>query len=261
MQQQRVIQLEGTLNFRDFGGFATREGRFLKWGLLYRSENLARVPHREAPKLKRLGLETVVDLQTPNESKSRPDGVVREAGIRLLPVPIYPRREDPGRVRQLAWFLSGGFGEFDPLQFVESYYRRIAFDHPDQIRRIVTLISDAANLPILFHCTGGKDRTGFVAAITQLVVGVPRDTVLADYMLTEPLLEPRFDALIRRYRRMTLFRISADTIRPILEARREYLEQILDEVLERYGSIENYLVSGCGVLPETLASLRDTILD
>jgi protein-tyrosine phosphatase len=144
---------------------------------------------------------------------------------------------------------------------MKDYYRRIAFDHATQIGEILTLISDKKNLPALIHCTGGKDRTGFVFAIIQLLIGMPRKTVLEDYLLSNHFSKPQIARLIRYIRRMSLFQVSPDRIRPVLEARCEYLENVLDDILNTYGTIEVYLRKACGVTHQSILTLHELLLD
>ena len=233
----------------------------IKWGVLFRSDELSRLSGEDLVKLKRLNLRTICDLRAPKERKSKPDRVPYKTNIRIVYVPIYHRGQDTNRLQRWIWLLTGKFRDFDSELFMKDFYHSIAFDHATQIGEIMTLISDKRNLPALIHCKGGKDRTGFVSAVIQLLMGVPRKTVLEDYLLSNRFFEPQIARLIRNIRRMSLFRISPDRIQPVLEARKEYLEDVIDEVLNTYGTIEGYLRKACGITQQSILSLHELLLD
>lgn len=258
---QRLIQLQGTHNFRDMGGYTALDGRKMKRGILYRSDELSRLTDLDLEKLRQLGIKTICDLRAPNERNSKPDRIPQDAGFRVIHVPIYPHRKDPNAFQR--WFLlvTARFRNFDTELFMIEYYHRIAFDNAVHIGEILTLFADQNNLPALVHCAGGKDRTGFVAALVQLLAGVPQETVLEDYLLTNRFMEFYNEKTIRKLRRMSLFQASADFLRPVMEARPQYLEQILDEVLNVYGTIEEYLRGACGVSPDSIKALRRLLLE
>ena len=110
------------------------------------------------------------------------------------------------------------------------------------------------------HCTAGKDRTGFASALVLLTLGVPRETVFADYLLTNHYRE-RFQRLVMRWAPVvSLFRTRADDVRPLLEARRAYLETSLDAMEELHGSVDGYLEKALGVDASLRAALERNLL-
>ncbi len=261
MSEERLLKFSGTYNFRDMGGYQTGDGRTMRRGLLFRSDDLSRLSKQDLIKLQKLNLKNVCDLRAPNERRSKPDRIPAETRIHIFNIPMYPSNRDPNRWQRLLWFVSGKFKNFDFEKFMMDYYHKIAFTHAAQIGEILTLISDKNNLPALFHCAGGKDRTGTISALIQLLVGIPRETVMDDYLLSNPYLKPGLKKFIRYFRLISLFRIKADHILPLLEARREYLEETLDEILKTYGSFEEYIVKACGCSPGLVAELQKILLD
>jgi protein-tyrosine phosphatase len=261
VHDQRLLKFKGTYNFRDIGGYEAQDGRTMKWGVLFRSDELSRLSSEDLIKLQRLNLRTICDLRAPKERKSKPDRVPYKTNIRIVNVPIYQKGQNANRLQRWLWLLTGKFKDFDSELFMKDFYHSMVFDHATQIGEIMTLISDKRNLPALIHCTGGKDRTGFVSAVIQLLMGVPRKTVLEDYMLSNRFIEPQIARLIRYIRRMSLFQISPDRIRPVLEARCEYIREAIDDILKTYGTIEGYLLKGCGITRKSVISLHDLLLD
>ncbi len=257
---KRHVPLDGAFNFRDFGGLETRGGRPMKAGLLFRSDELSRLSEQDLERLGRLGLKSVCDLRTPNERQSKPDRLPPGAEIRSVHVPIYP----PGGALnrwQFFWLLAVRSGGVDFEAQLRQVYWHVAFDCCAEIREVVALISDPANLPAVIHCTAGKDRTGFVAALIQLLAGVPRETVIEDYLVTNRLIGAQAKKYMRFLRWMSLFRVSKQRLQPLLEVRREYLDEVLDEVLEQYGSVGGYLTEACGVDAGDLTRLERSVVE
>jgi protein-tyrosine phosphatase len=257
----RVIPLEGAFNFRDFGGYNTTDGRMVKRGILFRSDELSRLSHKDREKLSALNLKTICDLRTPNERKAKPDRLPSPANSTLVSVPIYPSREEPGRLQRLRWIFSGQYKKMDFAEFTREFYYRIAFEHTSQIRRIMVLLSCQNNLPALIHCVGGKDRTGFIAALILLLAGVDRETAITDYLQTNLCIAFRMKRFITYFRWTTFFLIPSDHFLPLLEARRDYLDRTLDMILEKYKTIGEYLLKGCGVTEETVQVIRKILVE
>ncbi len=261
MYHEKGIPFENVYNFRDIGGHTTQDGRRIKQGILFRSDEMSRLSKKDLKKLNELKLRTIIDLRTPNERRSKPDRLPPHNTIRLISVPIYPKKEDPNRWKKKLWFVTGRFKDFDFEKFTRTFYRKIAFEHTAQIGEIITLLSSPENLPALLHCSGGKDRTGFITACIQLLAGVPRETVIESYLYTNVLFKPHLKRYILFFRWMTLFQLTTEQIRPVFEARKEYLDTILDTVFEKYGSIDRYLREACNVTEETLSRLHRLILE
>lgn len=254
MPASTTIRLEGALNFRDIGGHGTQNNLWLKRGLLFRAGELTKLTKSDIGELRRLGIKTILDFRTPNERKSKPD---KFSGFTCINIPLYPTSGDPGGLRR---FLSLFDKKIDYEVVVREFYDRVAFGHTARIRRIIDILSVEAHLPALIHCTGGKDRTGILSAFIQLFAGVSMNDVLADYLLTNDYLEPFVRKIFRKSRWLTLFRVSIERMRPLLVARREYLEEMLDRLFREYGTIENYFATGCGIDRETLSRLRAVLL-
>lgn len=257
---RRHLPLDGAFNFRDVGGLATCDGRAMRPGILFRSDELSRLSARDLGRLGNLGLRSVCDLRTPNERKSKPDRLPARPGVRVVNIPIYPTGRDIGRW-QFFWWLTVNSGTLDFEAQIRDAYRHFAFECTEQVGQIVSLISDQEALPAVIHCTAGKDRTGYVVALIQLLAGVPREAVVEDYLATNPLIRPHAGRYLRFLRWMSLFRISPERLQPVLEVRREYLDEILDEVLARHGTVGEYLAEACGVHPRVLAGLQRLLIE
>ncbi len=251
----RRIPLDGACNFRDIGGLETRHGDTLRPGILFRSDDLSRLTDEDLEKVRRLGLKVICDLRTPNERGSKIDRVPAGSGVRIVDVPVYHRSRDVTHL-QFFWLLAVNARSMDFDEFLKDLYRRFAFERPAVIHEIISLVLDEKHLPAVIHCTIGRDRTGLIAALIQLLAGVPRPAVVEDYLVSNESLGPRMEKLARYVRWMSLFQISPARMEPMMEARREYLEHVLDSILEKYGSVEGYLTEHCGFRPEQLSAYK-----
>lgn len=250
---------EGARNFRDIGGFVLPDGRRMKSGMVYRSDNLSKLSVKDWELIREFGIKSIIDLRTPNECKSQAYKLANHWGIQRIPVPILSEEKDLSRWEFFCFLLKEG-RKLNYEQYMEQFYQRLAFARTEQIRTVFTLLADASSLPALVHCTGGKDRTGFIAALLQLLAGVPEELVVEDYLASNELIAFRMKKLERAIRVMSLGQIAPEQIRPMLEVRREYLEAVLDEVFRRCGSIETYLTSACGVAGRDIARLREILV-
>jgi protein-tyrosine phosphatase len=258
MHDPRILPLEGASNFRDVGGVMTADGRGVKTGLLFRSDELSRLTPADREKLQALKLKSVIDLRTPDERRSRRGRPAGGDGVRTFLIPIRPGRDFTRG--QLFVYLLRHPGQVDFEKLIREYYFTMAFARTAQVGEVFTLLADKNRLPVLIHCTAGKDRTGFLAALVQLALGVAPEIVMEDYLLTNRLLKPGRKDFIRSLRWIDLLPVSPAGIQPVLEARRDYLQAVLDEIFYRFGTIEVYLEQGCGVDADALRRLRGLLV-
>ena len=156
--------------------------------------------------------------------------------------------------------LTGGIAELGMEQTMRDAYRAFVVEHAETWAALLRRLARPGSLPALVHCTAGKDRTGFASALVLLTLGVPRETVFADYLLTNHYRE-RFQRLVMRWAPVvSLFRTRADDVRPLLEARRAYLETSLDAMEELHGSVDGYLEKALGVDASLRAALERNLL-
>jgi protein-tyrosine phosphatase len=130
---------------------------------------------------------------------------------------------------------------------LRQHYEAFAFQCGASVGALLRLVAEETNLPLLVHCTAGKDRTGFTMAVVLRIVGVSVEDVLADHLVTNELLRPALPRYVRMLRWLSLGRLTEAQMMPLLEARAEDLENVLREIEVRHGSMERWLEEGCGV--------------
>ncbi|GMK38655.1 protein-tyrosine-phosphatase [Paenibacillus sp. CCS19] len=251
-----IRKMESLINFRDIGGLPTADGRLTRTGIMYRSNEPHKLKLKDLDKFNGLDLKLICDLRTPNERKARLPRFVESGKTMTVNVPFYQNDEDYTRFQIYRQIMSQ-IRTVDFHQFMRDFYRKVLFESTNQIRDVMTLLAEQGSAPMLIHCASGKDRTGIIAAIVQLVTGVPRREVVSDYLLSNPLNKSETDRAIRMLRFLSGFRISRERLLPLLEVRSEYLEEVLDELFARYGSIDAYLMQACQVEEQTIRVLRE----
>jgi protein-tyrosine phosphatase len=258
------IGLANAANARDLGGLPTIDGRVVRRGVLYRANALSRLSDEDVVVLGGLGLACLIDFR--HESEIAVTGVDRLPTTRprqIVALPVFdPEYDIFTRVSAiLGGSATGGrfaADEAEPAMrrlyrwFVSSAMGRAQFG------AALRLIAATDTLPLMFHCTAGKDRTGWLSALVLSALGVDRDQILADYLRTNEL-----NATTVAHLLATLAdRLPDPTVLPpLLEARADYLHAAFDEVDGVHGGLARYLRDGLGVDDGSLAQLRANLLD
>ncbi len=242
----RVIVLEGCSNLRDLGGYRTADGRRVRMGLVFRSASLANLTDADLAQFGTLGIRTVCDLRGVRESERAPSRLPGADTPEVVPLPIEPR---VGASLRDLLRREEATGE-DTFALLQAAYAAYVGEHLPRYRTLFSLLLEE-RLPLLFHCSAGKDRTGFGAALLLTVLGVPRETVMADYLATN-----------RIWRREhALPPDTPDAVRDtLLTAHRPLLEGALDQALGDYGSLKRLFEDGLGLDPARLQALRGMLL-
>lgn len=227
----RRLPLEGAVNFRDIGGYTTEDGRVTRWNTVYRSDSLADLTPDDLARLASLGIRTLCDFRTEQERTRKPNRLPPDNTIRSVPISFIPN----GTLDMLSAINNGEFGPEEIEREVTTHYRKFVREHGGEYRRMFELLLQDDALPLLMHCTSGKDRTGFGIAALLVALRVPREAVVADYVMTND------------YRR-DIGHLFPNTIsRPALEvltsANARYIETALDEIEAAFGSQERWLES------------------
>lgn len=247
-------------NFRDMGGGVTRDGRRIKSGLLFRSEEPSRLRARDVAALQALPLRLICDLRAPSEVQKRPPPRALVQSIQAVNIPLHDEAMQSGMRNRFKEFLFNPNGDVRFREFNRDYYHYLAFERAAQIRQVLTLLAQDGPLPALLHCTAGKDRTGVVVALLQLLLGLPFAEVLNEYLRSNDGFRPRMNRIITAVRLLTLFRVPGQRMRYFLTTHPEFLQDTYESILDRYQTIENYLIVSCGVDSTIQRRLQDRFL-
>ncbi|MFF8843825.1 tyrosine-protein phosphatase [Streptomyces sp. NPDC015127] len=250
-------------NLRDLGGIPLAGGGTVRSGVLLRSGQLHRLDLAADPAVAALGVRTVVDFRTRDERDARPDRV--PPGGRLLLADVLADQVAAGRMPAAARLrqlladpavaeqeLGGGRGR----EMFQSIYRAFVTTESARTsyRAFLNELAEPGATPLLFHCTAGKDRTGWAATIVLTVLGASPESVRAEYLSVNAAVREAFAPLVEGF---TLQGGRPETALAMIGVAPEYLAAALDEVETRYGSMEAYVTDGLGVTPATLELLRE----
>lgn len=252
---ERFLPVTRSFNFRDIGGYATADGRFTRWGQVYRSGSLSALSPEDQAYLRGLGLRLVCDLRSPAEVSQSPDRLPEDEGMVAWQRPLHSQQSSREQVRALRRHRH----TMDGLLF-HFYTDVIIEQNAAQVGEILTAVAEEGKRPLLIHCAAGKDRTGMVIALLLLLLGVPEETVLADYSLSNQAHEAINQAMERDMRQVLWVGIRPSQLYPVLLADPAILRAALAYLRQRYGSVEAYLHGPAGMKPETLTALRAALL-
>lgn len=255
----RRLPLEGSKNFRDLGGYRASNGRYVRWGLIYRSGYLADLTKRDYEYLNSLGLRLVCDVRADGERMRSPTQWIGNSP-EILAVPIGPNRDGTLTADELKRRVASvnTAGNAPPAGY------DFAIKNAEQYGKILQRIA-AGDLPAVEHCTSGKDRTGVFAAILLTALGVPRDTVIQDYLLTEHyLLAPdSFESTRAQLQKIFgLPELPDDAaVKATMTLKPQTLVATFDNINHTYGSFERYLHDALRLSDADLASVRQRLLE
>ncbi len=243
----RQVRLAGCTNMRDLGGYHGHGGRRVRFGQVFRASSLASLAEDDLGTIGALGLRCIVDLRGVGESARAPSRLPRP-GPEVVPLPVEPT---VGASLRDIMATGCATGE-DVVTLLGRAYTAYATEKLPRFRALLVLVADPARRPIAFHCTAGKDRTGFAAALLLLALGVPRETVVTDYLATD-----------RFWRREHALPPGTppEVAEALTRTHRRLLEGALDLALAGHPAGDDGLAAALGMDAAQLSALRDALLE
>ncbi|MCC8087999.1 MAG: tyrosine-protein phosphatase [Rikenellaceae bacterium] len=225
------LPMQGGYNFRDMGGYRNKYGKYVKWGKLIRSDELRNLTNGDLEYLASIPVRTVVDFRSGSEISSSPD---------RMPDTVKDRYElsiNPGNLEDI--IMKGDITPETLDEAMVNMYRLLVSDSSciAQYKDFFSLLMDEGGLPLLYHCTAGKDRTGVASALFLLSLGIDRDIVMEDYLLSNRYVKNKYAAYLEQF----------PVLLPVLEVREQYLEASLDLIEREHGTVDNFLENVLGV--------------
>ena len=240
----RAWRLQGATNFRDLGGYAGAGGRALRWRRLFRSDHLAGLTDTDRARLAALGPLTAFDFRGDAERAATPYDL---PGLTQRSLAI-----EPSVVQRMQDLVAAGRTLTAPLVagLMADLYRSLIRDQAHHFAALFDhlLQTDA---PVVLHCTAGKDRTGVAAALILMALGVSRDQVLQDYLLTN---------LLYQHPPMPHSETPADVLAVLWRVQADFLDAALQTVDDEHGGIDRYLQARLGMGPGARAALAQRYL-
>ena len=281
--------LIASANLRDLGGLATIDGQRVRTGQLFRSGHLSELDRAEAAILGGLGLRTIIDLRRPSEVSDFPtpdlDGVDRlwmsvspeDSEFAVAANLLFgnqPERVDTAEDSGFAVAANLLFGnqpeQVDIATMLEGYFRNTVTNRLDGYRPVFEAATDPDRQPLLFHCMGGKDRTGFVAGVLLRLLGVGQEEVMADYLLTNEILGDRMARRADQARQRIAQQSGVEPdqvderhlegVRALLYTRPSFLQASFDAVTDKFGTWETFRREGLGIDDARFSAFLDAVV-
>jgi protein-tyrosine phosphatase len=253
---ERRLPMDGLVNFRDLGGYVTGDRRRVRWDRVYRSDSLESLTDADLEALLALGVRLVCDLRRDEERAAAPSRVQDHPDVRVEYLPIGGlAAETSGMSHRM---MRGEIAEVG-VETMAGVYTTILELHADSFGAVVKHAADPANLPMIVHCTAGKDRTGVASALILAALGVEEETILADFELTAEYYSAAKIAEVRP--QLEAAGIDFAKVETYFGAAPAVMAATLAGLRERHGTVEGYLTGPAGVAPATLAALRDRLLE
>ena len=249
-QRQRLVALEGALNCRDLGGYATADGRVTRWGRVYRSDGLDQLTDADLDLIAELGIRLVIDFRIDREVDLAPSRLPDHPDLRRQRLPI---GDDVAGTTVIERIQSGEITSYNAEQ-VAATYEKILEQAAAEFGTALIHAADAVNHPMMFHCTAGKDRTGLMAMLLLGALRVPDDEITRDYELTTHYRSRKRLVILRP--QLEAAGVDVDAVLPFLTAQAPVMAATIEALCRRHGSIEDYLTGPAGLSGKTLADLR-----
>lgn len=251
---KRLLPLEGGQNFRDLGGYRTADGRIVKWGTIFRSGSMTKLTEADFRYLAGKGLKTVVDLRSTSERKKEPVAWPLPGG------PQVHQKDYEIDYSMMAALAKPGLTGAEARAVMASFYREVPKNFADQYKVIFAELL-GGDTPLAFNCSAGKDRTGVAAALLLSVLGVPRETVIADYLLSNETFKPVESATDKSDPQMIFFaRLPADVRQALMGVDRSYIEAAFATIDGWQGGAEGYYRDQLGLDAKAIDALRERLL-
>ncbi|MDM7829829.1 tyrosine-protein phosphatase [Cellulomonas edaphi] len=248
-------------NLRDIGGRGTADGHRVATGVAYRSAELVDEAIVDDPDLAALAIRTVVDLRTADERRTRPDRV--PAGAQLVELDVLADLPTGAAAQVAALFgqpggLAHGLAGVDLGEQMRTTYRALVSSASARkaYAAFVRLVVDPERVPLIFHCTAGKDRTGWAATILLLAAGVTREQASEEFLAVNPAVHAAYAPLLSQ---VEAGGGDPGVLVPLLEVRADYLQAAFDEMDRVHGSFAGYLREGVGLSEIEIEALGRTL--
>jgi len=250
---QRQVKLKGAVNFRDLGGYKAAGGKHVRWDRVYRSADISKLSDSDMAVLQDRHIASVVDFRGTQESKQAPDRL--NPGMDYILCPAGSDNTMGDWMKTIAAIKTESGGD----SMMRVYYSKTEFLADRYKPFFDKLLALPDNQALLFHCTAGKDRTGIGAALLLYALGVPYDTIMADYTATNYYRAGENERMVRGM--VQGMHIAEPLARGMMGAKREYLETSFAAIRKDYGSIDNFLQGPIGLDESRRKALREKFLE
>ena len=245
----RLLELDGASNFRDLGGYETSDGMRLKKGLVFRSDSLSYLTPDDIKKIQKLGIKTVCDFRSELEMEEFPSpfSSITSPKLKHLPIKTLGTQD----LRELS--SKEGVTSMELANELQEHYVLYVNQHKKVYCKFIKTIANG-DIPLVFHCFAGKDRTGYGALLFLSIMGVKKEIIIEDYLLTNQFYK---GPLVNEDWRDS----NSELLKPLFEARVDYINAAFNEIFNKYDKIEDFVISELEVDIKTIDIMKRRILE
>ncbi|MDO5858304.1 tyrosine-protein phosphatase [Myroides odoratimimus] len=243
---ERKIPFDKVHNFRDIGGIKTKDGRVVNWGRFYRADALATIQDSEFDLFNDLGITKVFDLRGAHEVEKAPNNQPKQ--VKYIHIPVFNEVNAEYFKEIEKKFISGDFTLEDADQMLLDANRDFASLYTAKFKDLVHQILEE-DTPIVYHCSAGKDRTGFTSALLLSILNVDRATILDEYEMTNFYTQHTIEDNIEKMSKLMpgVKKINKEAFRAMMGVKKEFLQMAFDTIDQRYGGMDNYIKNQLGI--------------
>ncbi|MBM4763690.1 tyrosine-protein phosphatase [Bacillus sp. B15-48] len=251
---EKILPLQGGMNFRDMGGLETSDGRRVKQKILFRSGELSKLTIDDKRLLESFQIKSILDYRRQAEAERKPDPAIGQAVYERYSASVAENITNDRSGKTKDYYL-----QFTNERFLHSY-AIMAIKNPAYKRLMEKVKTPEVHLPLIHHCSLGRDRTGVGAMIILMTLGVPFDKIVDDYLLSNQFLEPFYQKIFNK----VAPHVSEEELNGFKHGfllKPDYLTAAMNSILHHYGDIENYLIQEFGITSEIRKKIQDYCLE
>ena len=261
--ETRIIELNGVLNTRDLGGLQTEDGRSLRTGQIIRSGEIDAIDEAGKATLDTMGVSTVVDLRTTREATEHPAEWPEGQGPARYNFPLM--EQEAQEIEDMRIAIKSGTAKAEDTEalFYEAF-ATVPQNYAPDIRNLFdVLLAQPEGEAVLVHCSGGKDRTGIATALVLSALGVTREDIEADFLMSnvQKKADTKAVEIANQVNKANGTNMTPEAVWPSLGIRPDHLGTFYDNIATNYGSVEGYLHDALGLTAADIQTLRDRYLE
>lgn len=251
-----IVNLKNTFNFRTIGGYKTIDNKFVKKGILYRSDNLARLNTLDLHYFTMFNIKRVVDFRSLNEISKEPD--MLPIDIEYISMPI----QSDKKVKTELNLILNGLLDKNIKEFLIEANKNFILDSTDVFSKFIKDFINSNGETTLYHCTAGKDRTGFATVLILTILGVPRKIVIEEYLFSNYCIEKTINQQLAKVCNiMNIEHKDCHKILPLMYVELDYINKAFETIDNKYGNINNYILNGLNISFEDIVKLKKIMLE
>lgn len=244
------------INFRDIGGCKSSDGRVVKEGLFFRSANLVNLSKNDLQMLKDLNIKTIFDFRDESERLSSPSDIVEN--INYIRIPAMPQlKSNIAQLGSIKEMMKNMLDKNNAFELLKEAYYNLPVNNP-AYKELVKLMQNDSSLPILMHCTAGKDRTGVGSAIILMILGVNRSSIVEDYLKSNQSAKDSINEILSV--QPELKNVPKDKLKYIFGVNETYINEVFKRIDTDFDSTEDYLLKEFNLTKDDVKNLQSKYL-